>query len=105
MVCGRRFLCGFIIAIACVPNLVAAATSSEPIKCNVKIESQPLGLALQEFAKQCGIQIIFFSRITDGLQAPAMNARYTITGALEVLLSRSHLTFRVINLKTIEIRP
>ena len=88
-----------------MPGLVAEAANSEPVKCNVKIESQPLGMALQEFAKQCGVQIIFFSRITEGLEAPALNARYTITQALEILLSHSHLTFHVINLKTIEIHP
>ena len=102
---GRRFLFGFLIAVASMPGLVAEAASSEPVKCNVKLESQPLGMALQELAKQCGVQIIFFSRITEGLQAPALNARYTIAGALEILLSRSHLTFRVINLRTIEILP
>ena len=103
--CGGRLLCVCIIAIAWMPRFVAAAPSNEAVKCNVKIESQPLGAALQEFAKQCRVQIVFFSEITEGLQAPALDARYTIAGALEILLSGSHLTFRVINLRTIEIRP
>lgn len=102
---GHRLLFSFIIAVVAMPGLIAEAESTEPVKCNVKIESQPLGMALQEFAKQCGVQIIFFSRITEGIQAPALNARYTIAGALEILLSHSHLTFQVINLRTIEIRP
>jgi hypothetical protein len=34
-----------------------------------------------------------------------LSGSYTISGALEVLLSGSHLIFRVINPKTIEIRP
>jgi iron complex outermembrane receptor protein len=104
-VCGGRLLCICIIAIAWMPRFVAAAPTDEPIEYNIKIESQPLGTALQELAKQCGVQIVFFSKLTEGLQAPALNARYTIAGALETLLSGSHLTFRVINLRTIEIRP
>src|SRR5689334_1926719 len=36
----------------------------------LEIQPQPLGAALQEFAKQSGIQIIFFSKLTDGHEAP-----------------------------------
>jgi hypothetical protein len=100
----RVLLCLCIVAIAWITRL-AGAPSSEPVRYNFKIESQPLGTALQEFAKQSGVQIIFFSQVTEGFQAPALNGSYTIVGALEVLLSGSHLIFRVINPKTIEIRP
>ena len=79
------------------------APSSEPPRYHFKIDSQPLGTALQEFAKQSGVQIIFFSQVTEGLQAPALNGSYTISGGLALLLSGSHLFFRVINPKTIEI--
>jgi secretin/TonB-like protein len=97
-------LCLCIVAIAWITRL-AGDPSGEPVKYNYKIDSQPLGTALQEFAKQSGVQIIFFSQLTEGLQAPALNGSYTIAGALQTLLSGSHLTFRVINPKTIEIRP
>ena len=95
-------LCLCIVAIAWITRL-AGAPSSEPVRYNFKIDSQPLGTALQEFAKQSGAQIIFFSQVTEGLQAPALSGSYTISGALEMLLSGSHLIFRVINPKTIEI--
>jgi hypothetical protein len=97
-------LCVCIVAIAWITRL-AAAPSSDPVKHHFKIDSQPLGTALQQFAEQSGVQIIFFSQVTEGLQAPALNGSYTISGALEMLLSRSHLIFRVINPKTIEICP
>lgn len=99
----RALLCLCIVALARVTPL-AGAPSSEPIRYNFKIDSQPLATALQEFAKQGGVQIIFFSQVTEGLQAPALNGSYTISGALQILLSGSHLIFRVINRKTIEIR-
>ena len=97
-------LCLCIVVIAWITR-VAAAPSSEPIRYHFKIDSQPLGTALQEFAKQSGVQIIFFSQVTEGLQAPVLNGSYTISGGLEMLLSGSHLVFRVINPKTIEICP
>ena len=95
-------LCMCVIAIAWMPQL-AGAPSTEPAKHNFSIESQPLGTALQVFAKQSGVQIIFFSQVTEGIRAPALSGPYTITAALQILLSGSHLTFRVINPKTIEI--
>src|ERR1700679_959135 len=95
-------LCLCIVAIAWITR-VAAAPGSDPVTHHFKIDSQPLGAALQQFAEQSGVQIIFFSRVTEGLQAPALDGSYTVSGALEILLSRSQLIFRVINPKTIEI--
>jgi len=95
-------VCLCIVAIAWITRLTAAP-SGEPVRYHFKIDSQPLGTALQDFAKQSGVQIIFFSQVTEGLQAPALNGSYTISGALEMLLSGSRLIFRVINPKTIEI--
>ena len=92
------------MAIAWMPRLTGAP-SAESAKHHFTIESQPLGAALQEFAKNSGVQIIFFSQLTEGLKAPTLNGTYTIAEGLKLLLSGSHLTFRVINSKTIEIRP
>ena len=89
------------LVVAWMPRLAAA--SDEPIKCNVKIDREPLGAALQRFAKQCGVQIIFFSEVTEGHKAPALNASFSLEGALQMLLSGSQLNFRVINPKTIAI--
>jgi outer-membrane receptor for ferric coprogen and ferric-rhodotorulic acid len=99
-----RILWSFFIAAACAPGLIGAAPSSEPAKYEIKIDSQPLGTALQALAKQSGVQIIFFSQITEGLRAPALEGQFTLSAALELLLAHSRLTFRVINPKTIEIR-
>jgi outer-membrane receptor for ferric coprogen and ferric-rhodotorulic acid len=97
-------LWSFFIAAGCAPGLIGAAPSTEPPKYDIKIDSQPLGTALQALAKQSGVQIIFFSQITEGLRAPALEGQFTLSTALELLLAHSRLTFRVINPKTIEIR-
>jgi hypothetical protein len=87
-----------------MPASAMAAASTEPVKCNLKIDSEALATALQEFARQCDVQIIFFSRVAEGLRAPALDGRYTISAALWALLEGSGLTFHVINPKTVEIR-
>src|SRR6266404_9160616 len=93
-----------ILVLAVIP-LCRASAANEPTLYNLEINPQPLGSALQEFAKQSGVQIIFFSQLTEGRQAPALRGRFTADGALKVLLDDSKLTWREINPKTIEIRP
>jgi iron complex outermembrane receptor protein len=70
----------------------------------LKIEPQPLDEALQAFARQSGIQIAFFSNLTEGLRAPAIEGQYTLDAAMGRLLAGSRLTFRLINAQTIEIQ-
>src|SRR6202044_3766875 len=93
-----------LIFAAWTPGSIGAAPSAESAKDDFKIDSQPLATALQELAKQSGVQIVFFSQITEGLRAPALKGQYTLLGALETLLAGSRLTFRVIDRHTIEIR-
>jgi hypothetical protein len=50
----------------------------------LQIAGQPLDAALREFARQSGIQLVFFSRLTEGYQAPALQGEYTLRGALTV---------------------
>jgi outer membrane receptor protein involved in Fe transport len=72
---------------------------------DLKIDRQPLGTALQELAKQTSTQIIFFSKVTDGHDAPALNGKYTLEGALAMLLNGTELTFHQSNANTIEVQP
>jgi outer membrane receptor for ferric coprogen and ferric-rhodotorulic acid len=103
---ARRTIFFFLlIAAVGLPGLIGAAAGGESAKYAFKIDSQPLAAAMQEYAKQSGVQIIFFSQIAEGLKAPALEGQYTLTGALQILLARSPLTYQVINPKTIEIRP
>ena len=60
--------------------------------------------ALQELARQTGIQIVFFSEITAGRSSPALSGEYTLTAALTRLLEGSGLTFRQLDEHTVEVR-
>ncbi|HEY6642667.1 TonB-dependent siderophore receptor [Povalibacter sp.] len=97
-------LCALVVGLAWSYGSGEIACSAEPVKYQLNIASQPLGNALQEFARQSGVQIIFFSRLTRGLSAPAVSGQYTTEEALAALLAGSNLTFRVLNPKTVEIR-
>ena len=84
-------LWSFFIAAGCAPGLIGAAPSPEAAKYDIKIDSQPLGTALQALAKQSGVQIIFFSQITEGFRAPTLEGQFTLSAALELLLAHSRL--------------
>lgn len=109
-ICARhvRFIADVCIAMACALAFTivaeAAETDSGSPRYHLKIEPQPLGTALQEFAKQSGLQIIFFSRAVEGREAPALDGNFGLAAALERLLAGSGLTYAVIDDRAVEIR-
>ncbi len=78
-----------------VPLLVNAA--------NIALPPQSLAASLQELAKQSGIQIIFFSKVVQGHDAPALHGTFTPEAALDTLLAGTNLTYRALNERTIEV--
>jgi hypothetical protein len=70
---------------------------------NVSIPAQELGTALQELAKQSGVQIVFFSKVVEGRQAPALNGKFTPEAAVAALLNGTGLTYHVLNSRAIEV--
>lgn len=81
-----------------------AATASVSKTFTAAISRQPLATALQELARESGIEIIFFSKLTDGHQAPAVQGEVTIDDALHRLLVGTRLTYRRLHGNVIEIR-
>src|SRR5688572_4655813 len=101
---GRARLALFSLLILCT-SVHATNTQHAPETFAVSIPRQPLDGALQQLARQCGVQMIFFSRVTEGLNAPAIEGDYPLAAAMDRLLVGSGLTFRVINPQTVEVRP
>lgn len=85
------------------PFATSSAADTASREHDLQIERQPLARALQEFAKQSGIQIIFFSDIATGREVLPLHGRFTIAAALEQMLIDSQLTYRQINDNTIEV--
>ncbi len=102
---GRRcskiaMLAALLCLIVNVPGVAAGARRTF----NVAISRQPLAAALQELARQSGTEIIFFSRLAAGRQAPAMQGEVTVDAALRRMLAGTHLVYRRLAANVIEIR-
>jgi hypothetical protein len=91
-------LCRLFVSLAC-------GASDEPPRYALSIRAAlPLDEALQELARQTGLQIVFFSKITTGRSAPELSGEYTLAAAMTRLLEGSGLTFRQVNEHTVEVR-
>ena len=82
--------------------LPAPAGESQDLR-PLRIAPQPLELALQQLADQSGIQIIFFSKLAEGHEAPALEGEFSPQTALNLLLEGTDLTFLQLNPMTIEV--
>jgi outer membrane receptor for ferric coprogen and ferric-rhodotorulic acid len=102
-VVGTRSRARIALALVCASLFPGAMLSAERAY-TLHIASGPLDSALQEFARQTGIQILFFSYLTEGQRVRALDGTYTVDVAMNALLADSALTFRWVNGKTIEIR-
>jgi iron complex outermembrane recepter protein len=67
------------------------------------VPPQPLEKALTTFASQSDLGIVFYSRATAGINAPALSGSLTPEHALQILLSHSPLRYEFINDKTVAI--
>jgi len=98
----RQALAAILLAWVVVSSGIALG--AQPPSYDLKIDRQPLASALQALARQSGIQIIFFSKVTDGRESPAVQGHLTIDAALLRMLGGTHLTYRRLKPKLIEIR-
>ena len=101
---GRAWSCIVMLCLVLALDGPAAQLEPEPRTFELRITAQPLDEALQEFSRQSGMQVIYFSGLTDGIQSPGVNGKYTVTAALQALLAGSGLRFHVINARTVQIR-
>ena len=100
----RWSVVAMLAALICLLASAPAVAGAEPKTFELAISSQPLAAALQELARQSGIQIIFFSSLTDGHESPAVRGNFTLGYALRRLLGGTHLIYRRLSPKIIEIR-
>ena len=69
----------------------------------LNIPSQPIGKALNEFARQSGIQVVFYSALEGGLISPVLAGKYTPNQALDILLWHSGLRYEYLNKSTVAV--
>ena len=100
---AHRQICAILLCMLFM-SLACAAPDVSPryglsIRAGLALED-----ALQELARQTGVQVVFFSKITAGRSAPELSGEYTLSAALTRLLEGSDLTFRQVNEHTVEVR-
>jgi hypothetical protein len=83
---------------------MAGAQREDPPRFELSIRAGALDTSLQELARQSGVQVVFFSRIAEGRNAPELSGDYTLAAAMSRLLEGSGLTFRQVTPRTIEVR-
>src|SRR5665213_3344697 len=92
-----------VAALLCLPGAIPAF-ADDSVQHQFTIPAQSLPAALEEFARQSGIEIVLSPQVATGYSASVLYGRYTSARALEVLLAGTGLTARPLNDKTIEVQ-
>ena len=82
---------------------VASAQSEGTVDVVIRGE-QPLGEALQSFADQTDLQVIFFSEVADGKESAELNGEYKVTAALDTLLADTGLTYTLLDEHSVSVQ-
>lgn len=82
---------------ALTPATVLAQTSAAKTQATfpINLPAQPLGSALNELARQAGLQLLVQRELVEGKRAPAVNGRLTALQALDRVLAGSGLAASV----------
>lgn len=98
--CGRLLLfVSILINLLSVLNVSADATQTELIEFNIPV--QPLSEALQSFARQSDMQILYSADLVQDLLSVSLVGSYTREQALQKMLIDSGLKFRFIDENTV----
>jgi outer membrane receptor protein involved in Fe transport len=81
------------------------ASDAATMRVALRIEPQPVRLALKQFSDQSGVQVLLrVDNISvDGVVAPKVNGELTVQAALERLLANSGLKYEFVNDRTVRI--
>jgi len=98
-----RWLCGVLVAFSLVG--VALSGDADPTRVSVHIEEQPLGQALNQLARQTGLQVLRRDEdaSTDGLISPRLIGEWSAEEALIRLLAGTNLKYEFVNSRTVRI--
>jgi outer membrane receptor protein involved in Fe transport len=91
-----------ILGLASYGAVAGAAGSNQALQLN--IVSQPIGDALNEFARQTGLQVVIDPKEGKGVTAPSVMGAFTARDALEKLLANTGLRFEYLNERTVAVR-
>ena len=99
--------CWITVASALGLAAVSTAASGQEAKATrltLNMRAQPIGDALSELAQTAGLQVVFYTEVSEGITAPALTGTYTSKAALDKLLTGTRLRYEFINDRTVAIR-
>ena len=99
----HRQICAVLLCMLFMSPVCAAPDAAPRFGLSIRA-GLALDEALQELARQTGVQVVFFSQITAGRSSPALSGEYTLAAAMARLLEGTDLSFREVNDNTIEVR-
>jgi iron complex outermembrane recepter protein len=94
---SRLAHCISVILLAAVGTAVAEQTY------RLDIPSQPVAEALKRFAEQSGLQVVYYSKVTEGQVAKRVAGTLPAREALGLLLEGTGLTFQAVDESTVAI--
>jgi outer membrane receptor protein involved in Fe transport len=99
----RYWVAGLAAALLTSGGIVAKEV--QPAAYQLNIGAQPMDDALNEFARQSGLQVILQTAEVKGIKAPKVEGTFTVQDALGRLLENSGLEFEYLNERTVAVRP
>ncbi|MDY6947070.1 MAG: TonB-dependent receptor [Pseudomonadota bacterium] len=88
-----------------IVGLSVAQDAAGSVRRDVSIPAQGLGPALQSFAHECDLQVIFASDDVLDVRTPGVSGKVTIEEALSQMLRGTGLTYRLLDTNTVTIVP
>ncbi len=103
---SRRLQTGYCVWLASLLSgmLPLYCDGAEGVAPSIAIQAQPLDTALRIFALQTGLQLVYVTDLTRGLNTRGCSAAGTPADALTQLLAGTGLSFDFINGYTVQIR-
>ncbi len=90
----------------CIAMISCASLAQQPRaqQISLDISARPIADALNEFAHQAGLQVVFYTSIGQGLRSRNLAGTYTADEALRRLLADTALQYKFINEHTVAIQ-
>ena len=89
-----------ILAVACLLTM----TPSFPAETyQLDIAPQPLAKALQQFAQQSGLQVVYYGEVAEGIDTTGVTGNLTAEQAMQQLLAGTELQFEALDRYTVAI--
>src|SRR5258708_27675116 len=100
----RLSLCAALLCLSAA-GLSFGADADAAIRKTIAIPAQGLGPALNTFAKERNLQVVYRSEIVGSLRTQGVSGDLTVDEALQALLSGTGLTYRYLDDRTVTIVP